>query len=410
MAGYVIHLAVAKEYLRNFRIKDENEFLRGTIAPDVLSVEDKKATHYSENGGSGVKLKEFLKHNSISTAYMQGYFLHLVVDYLFYNVYFPNTINEKRQYNDYDILNKELIKKYNIEIPDEIKDVVQFKTGELELLDRERIDQMIQDISKKSLSEYKKEAIKTEKVTTNLDDNEMVTMNETKKDRIKLAIAIIAMCFVMLFFVNQKQGFHCDEIFSYGSSNSAYENVFWSYRDKTPMHKFMEAKIFQDGNIFDWIGRIKYYFVDHVDEKDEFISEKMAEEKMIWRTRDEAIDYLEAKDNRFNYASVYYNQIQDVHPPLFYMLVHTVSSIFNNTFSKYIIFFINLPFFIGTCILIWKILNLIRKKININISSIIIWLKYRWNINNDVSKNVYDAYLLHNSIFIFKFSYSKKRI
>ena len=49
--------------------------------------EDKKETHYSENGGAGVNLKEFLKHNSISTAYMQGYFLHLVVDYLFYNEY-----------------------------------------------------------------------------------------------------------------------------------------------------------------------------------------------------------------------------------------------------------------------------------------------------------------------------------
>lgn len=74
MAGYVIHLAVAKEYLRNFRIKDEKEFLRGTIAPDLLSHGDKKATHYSEDGGAGVNLKEFLKHNSISTTYMKGYF------------------------------------------------------------------------------------------------------------------------------------------------------------------------------------------------------------------------------------------------------------------------------------------------------------------------------------------------
>ena len=269
---------------------------------------------------------------------------------------------------------------------------------------------MIQEISKKPISEYKKEAMKTEKVTTNLEDNEIVTMNESKKDKIKLAIAIIAMCFVMLFFVNQKQGFHCDEIFSYGSSNSAYENVFWSYRDKTPMHKFLEAKIFQDGNVFDWVKRVKYYFVDHVDEKDAFISEKMAEEKMIWRTREEAIDYLEAKDNRFNYASVYYNQVQDVHPPLFYMIVHTVSSIFNNTFSKYIIFFVNLPFFIGTCILIWKILNLIRKKINFNIISFTIWIKYWRNFNNDVPKNVYDAYILHNRILILKSIYSKKRV
>ena len=247
MAGYVIHLAVAKEYLRNFRIKDEKEFLRGTLAPDLLSHGDKKATHYSEDGGAGVNLKEFLKHNSISTAYMQGYFLHLVVDYLFYNKYFQNAINETKQYNDYDILNKELIEKYKIEIPDDIKDAVQFKTGELQVLDREKLDEMIQEISEKPISEYKKEAMKTEKVTTNLEDNEIVTMNETKKDKIKLAIAIIAMCFVMLFFVNQKQGFHCDEIFSYGSSNSAYENVFWSYRDKTPMHKFLEEKIFQDG-------------------------------------------------------------------------------------------------------------------------------------------------------------------
>ena len=69
---------------------------------------------------------------------------------------------------------------------------------------------------------------------------------------------------------------------------------------------------------------------------------------MIWRTREDAENYLKAKDNRFNYASVYYNQIQDVHPPLFYMLVHTISSIFNNTFSKYIICAVSLPFFIGT--------------------------------------------------------------
>ena len=48
MAGYVIHLAVAKEYLRNFRIKDEKEFLRGIIAPDLLSHGDKTTTHYRD--------------------------------------------------------------------------------------------------------------------------------------------------------------------------------------------------------------------------------------------------------------------------------------------------------------------------------------------------------------------------
>ena len=36
---------------------------------------------------------------------MQGYFLHLIVDYLFYHKYYPNC--DTRVYNDYDILNEE---------------------------------------------------------------------------------------------------------------------------------------------------------------------------------------------------------------------------------------------------------------------------------------------------------------
>ena len=51
-----------------------------------------------------------------------------------------------------------------------------------------------------------------------------------------------------------------------------------------------------------------------------------------------------------------------------------------------------------------------KKRIYINISSIIIWFNYRWNINNDVPKNVYDAYIFYNSIFIFELIHSKKRI
>ena len=103
MAGYVIHLAVAKEYLRNFRIKDEKEFLRGISAPDLLSHGDKTTTHYSEHGGSGVNLKEFLKHNSISTEYMQGYFLHLVTDYLFYDGYKSKPSSNSRKTSGIEI-------------------------------------------------------------------------------------------------------------------------------------------------------------------------------------------------------------------------------------------------------------------------------------------------------------------
>lgn len=409
MPGYVIHLSIAKEYIRNFRVNNEEEFLKGTLAPDLLSTNgDKRATHYSDKTSSEVNLKKFLKTNKTNTSYMEGYFLHLIVDYLFYNKYFKEA--DSRIYNDYDILNKELIEKYNVELPEEVKDVIKFETGELQILDKEKVYQAITEISRKSLKEYKKEIQKTGVVTTDIEENKLETLKENKRQKTKLAILITALCLVMLFFIGQKEGFHCDEIFSYGSSNCAYEGVFYSYREKTPMHFFLEEKIFQDGNIFDWAKRFKYYFIDNTQEKDDYIYAKMISEKMIWRTREDAQNYMEAKDNRFNYVSVYYNQLQDVHPPLFYMLVHTVSSIFNNTFSKYIIFAVSLPFFIGTCILIWKILNLIRKKRNFNINSCIIWIKHWWNINNDVPKNVYDANIFHNGILMCKYINNKKQI
>lgn len=407
MPGYVIHLAVAKEYIRNFRVNNEKEFLKGTLAPDLLSTNgDKRETHYSKTTSSEVDLSKFLKSNKINNSYMEGYLLHLIVDYLFYNKYFTEI--DTRIYNDYDILNEELIETYNIELPEEIKDTVKFKTGELQILDKENVNSLIHEISRKSLKDYKKEIKKTGVVTTDIEDNKLETLKENKKQKTKLAILITALCLVMLFFIGQKQGFHCDEIFSYGSSNSAYEGVFYSYREKTPMHLFLEEKIFQDGNIFDWAKRFKYYFIDNKQEKDDYIYAKMVSEEMIWRSKEDAQNYVKAKDNKFNYVSVYYNQLQDVHPPLFYMLVHTVSSIFNNTFSKYIIFAVSIPFFIGTCILIWKILNLIRKKRNFFTNSGIIWIKHRWNINNDVPKNVYDVNIFHNSIFICEHIDNKK--
>lgn len=406
MPGYVIHLAIAKEYARNHRVKDEKEFFKGTLAPDLLAQDNKNKTHYSKEGSPKTDLKMFLKENKINDSYMEGYFLHLIVDHLFYNYYFPNY--SKKLYNDYDITNKELIEKYEIKLPEEIKECVKFKDGELEVLEREKLYQMIEEIPKRRLSDYKFEIKKDGRINPNPDGKNLEPVKPNNKSKIVLAVVIAILCIVMLFFINQKEGFHCDEIFSYGSANSAYENTFYSYREKTAMHKLIEEKIMQDGNVFDWIKRTKYYFVDHTDEKDEFIAEKTAEEKMIWRTSDDAKNYLEAKDNRFNFISVYYNQVQDVHPPLFYMIVHLVCSIFNNVFSKYIIFFISLPLFIGTCILIWKILNLVRQKRYFNINSYFIWIKYGSNFNYDVPKNVYDVDILLNSISIFKYIHIEK--
>ena len=182
-------------------------------------------------------------------------------------------------------------------------------------------------------------------------------------ERILFGVSLVLIILVMLFFINKKEGFHCDEIFSYGSSNSTYSNVFYSNC------KIDQEKVFFDEyvilfNIFYIIGNEKKYYIDNTDEKDRLIREKADEQENTWRTREEAIDYMQVTGNgdAFNISSVYWNQISDVHPPLFYAIVNVVSSVFQNNSSKYIIFGINVVFFLLTAYFMRKILIEIDKK------------------------------------------------
>ena len=48
------------------------------------------------------------------------------------------------------------------------------------------------------------------------------------------------------------------------------------------------------------------------------------------------------ENNRFDYEKVFENQINDVHPPLYYILIHTVFSLFPNTYSLYYLLIVNI--------------------------------------------------------------------
>lgn len=105
----------------------------------------------------------------------------------------------------------------------------------------------------------------------------------------------------LIYFGNLKEGYHEDEMFSQGLSNSYYK-PFFSYRDQ-----------WFEGNYFN--------------------------------------NYITAADNKtFKYGSVYSNQAKDVHPPLFYFALHTICSFFPNTFSKWFGISLNIIFYIGIII------------------------------------------------------------
>lgn len=112
-----------------------------------------------------------------------------------------------------------------------------------------------------------------------------------KKHAALLAVLIIisAVCFL---FAGRKEGMFIDEIYSYGLSNSYYAPFVTDIKG---------------GDMRDTV-----------------------------MTRQELMDYLSVSESdRFAYGSVYYNQVQDVHPPLYYWLLHTASSLVPGQFTMW---------------------------------------------------------------------------
>lgn len=61
------------------------------------------------------------------------------------------------------------------------------------------------------------------------------------------------------------------------------------------------------------------------------------------------------KGQAFNYKMVWKHQADDVHPPLYYVLIHTVSSFFIDSYSNAIGYFINFIFMLGILSIVYLI-------------------------------------------------------
>ena len=174
-----------------------------------------------------------------------------------------------------------------------------------------------------------------------------------------IILTIVILCGLMFYFINQKQGFHEDEIFSYGSSNYKYDNVYRWFGYAEANQDILYKQVLT-GSLSNRINNlIKYKTNIEQFNKDEILSKEIP----TWKYKNEALEYLAIqKEDIFNYFSVYQNQARDVHPPFFYYLVHLTSTLFYNNFTKYIVFSINLVFFIGVLLIIKKIVESLNHK------------------------------------------------
>jgi len=143
MAGYIIHMAIAQEYLKKHNEEYNIDFIKGSIAPDFTK--DKSKTHYGKSPAY-TGLKDYLNNNEINNSFKRGEFLHLVTDYLFYN-YYLTSFKKEDLHRDYDILNQDIIDKYNVLLIDEILDKVFYIEGQTMVIDKELCYKVIDEIS-----------------------------------------------------------------------------------------------------------------------------------------------------------------------------------------------------------------------------------------------------------------------
>ncbi len=185
--------------------------------------------------------------------------------------------------------------------------------------------------------------------------------NNSKLNTLFFILTLLIITVTMFVFIGQKEGYHEDEIYSFGSSNYKYNDTFYASGDRDATNRVVNEYIIADD--FSATFKNYMYYRNHPDEFKALEDEKISTELPVWKTPEEAKDYLTVNNGeQSNYISPYYNQTRDVHPPLFYFLVHLICSISVGTFSKYSIFLINLVFLLATCLILRKILILFNRE------------------------------------------------
>lgn len=145
-------------------------------------------------------------------------------------------------------------------------------------------------------------------------------------------ITVVALCLVLLvFFVSRKEGFHMDELLSFELSNAEYNPWIVTTQPEGRLAKFIHNEIDAD-TLKETLGNLAAAVEDVVKNRgnSKLLTYKAdVYEEPVWITGQQFRDYITVGEkDAFNYLSVYFNVKDDNHPPLHFMLLHTVSSIF----------------------------------------------------------------------------------
>ncbi len=177
------------------------------------------------------------------------------------------------------------------------------------------------------------------------------------RNRRQLAVLILVLL-VQCFYISQKDGYHMDELLTFELANAEYNPWIVPTQPVGRLAKFMQQEIYAD-TLGETFGNLKDTVADVLQNRG---SSKLLSyqadvyEEPVWITREQFHEYITVGErDGFNYLSVYFNVKDDNHPPLYFMMVHTMSSIFREKISPWMGCIFNLAAVMGCCIVMYAL-------------------------------------------------------
>ena len=188
-------------------------------------------------------------------------------------------------------------------------------------------------------------------------------MSETNRwKKILPEILAVILCLGLLCVgVSQKEGYHMDELLSFELADARYNPWIVPTQPEGRLAKYVREEI-QGDSFGETLSNLKNTVTDVLKNRgsSKLLSYKAdVYEEPVWITSGQFRDYVTVDgSDAFDYLSVYFNVKDDNHPPVHFMLLHTMSSLFQGTLSPWLGCTINL---ICVGITLWLLLRLGRK-------------------------------------------------
>ena len=174
-------------------------------------------------------------------------------------------------------------------------------------------------------------------------------------------LAVILCLGVLCVGVSFKEGYHMDELLSFELADARYNPWIVPTQPEGRLAKFVREEIQRD-SFGETLMNLKSTVTDVLKNRgsSKLLSYKAdVYEEPVWITSGQFRDYVTVDgSDAFDYLSVYFNVKDDNHPPVHFMLLHTMSSLFPGTLSPWLGCTINL---ICVGITLWLLLRLGRK-------------------------------------------------